>query len=121
MSENSQFCYINLATGDLGKAREFYGKLFSWDFQETDAPGNGKYLMIQTNVGPRGGIFPQRAPEMPTAWTPYVQVEDVAGSVKQAQSLGGEVVIPLTVIVGGMGSYSILRDPTGGVIGVWQP
>ena len=50
---------------------------------------------------------------------PYILVEDVDGSTAKAVELGGSVVKEKTEIPG-MGSFSIVADPTGAVVGLWQ-
>lgn len=52
-------------------------------------------------------------------WIPYVLVDDVRASTDKAKSLGGEVMKDVTEMPD-MGSFSIVQDPTGSVLGLWQ-
>jgi uncharacterized protein len=51
---------------------------------------------------------------------PYVLVDDIAASTEKAKSLGARVLADVTEIPG-MGSFSMLVDPTGAAFALWQP
>jgi predicted enzyme related to lactoylglutathione lyase len=53
-------------------------------------------------------------------WLAYVHVDDVTAATKKAKSLGANVVKDVTEIMG-VGSFSILIDPTGATIALFQP
>ena len=112
------FVHIELATTDLGKARSFYEKLFSWKLQDMPMP-EGTYTMIDVGEGTGGGMMKHPMPEAGSAWMPYVEVADVRAATDKAKSLGGNVIKDITEIPD-MGSFSIVADPTGAVLGLWQ-
>lgn len=113
------FVHVELNTTNVAKAKSFYGGLFDW--QLDDMPmGPETYTMIGVggdDVG--GGITGVRTPGQPSAWLAYVSVDDVAASTKKAASLGATVVQDVTEVPG-MGHFSIITDPTGGVLGLWE-
>lgn len=113
----NDFCHIELATDDPDKAKSFYGKLFSWSFQAM--PGS-PYTMIDPGEGPGGGVMAKPMPNVPTAWMPYVHVNDLDSTVQTVPALGGTVIVP-KMPVPGIGHFAVIQDPTGGVIGVFQP
>jgi hypothetical protein len=51
---------------------------------------------------------------------PYVNVDDLKAATAKAKSLGA-TVIKDQVEVEGAGSFSIITDPTGAMLGLWQP
>jgi uncharacterized protein len=112
------FVHVELATSDPITAKDFYSKLFSWKMEDTEMP-SGTYTMLQPGEGTGGGLMRQLMPDAPSAWLPYVLVDDIKVSTAQAQSLGGSIMVDVTVIAG-MGSYSIIVDPTGAALGLWQ-
>jgi predicted enzyme related to lactoylglutathione lyase len=59
-------------------------------------------------------------PGAPSAWLAYVLVDDVAASTKKAKSLGATVMKDATEIMG-VGTFSVLIDPTGAAIALWKP
>ncbi len=58
-------------------------------------------------------------PGVPSSWLTYVDVADVKAATDQARSLGGQVLKDVTDVPG-MGSFSIILDPTGAALGLWQ-
>jgi uncharacterized protein len=112
------FVHLELATSDVTKAKEFYGKLFGWTFQDNDM-GNGMiYSMFKPDDGPGGGMFTM--PGAPTAWLAYVGVDEINAASAEATSLGAKIIRgPMEVP--GHGWMTILQDPTGAAIALWQP
>jgi predicted enzyme related to lactoylglutathione lyase len=73
----------------------------------------------ENSGGTGGGMLKQLMPNAPSAWVPYVLVEDVKASTAKAKDLGARVYRDVTEIPN-MGKFSIIGDPTGAVIGLWQ-
>lgn len=114
---HNDFSHIELATDDPKKAQKFYGGLFGWSFEDIPPLGTClPYTMIQPGAGPTGGILSKPQPEIPTAWMPYVQVEQMESDLEKTKALGGEVLMPVTEFPGGR--FAVIKDPTGGVIGL---
>ena len=113
------FCHIELTTGDVAAAKAFYGELFDWKLDDMDM-GDDSYTLIDTGEEPGGGMMAPPSEGHPPAWTVYVKVDDVAASTARAEELGGQVHVPKTPIPG-HGFFALIQDPTGGVIGVWEP
>lgn len=114
------FVHVELNTSDVDKAKAFYGKLFDWKLEDTPMPEGFTYTMIGVEEGTGGGMMRQMMPGAPSAWLPYVGVEDIQASTKKATDLGAKILKDVTEVMG-MGWLSILTDPTGGTIGLWQP
>ena len=113
------FVHVELSTTDLGKAKTFYGKLFDWNMQDTPMP-QGSYTMIDVGEGTGGGMMKQLVPGAPSAWLPYVLVDDIKATTEKAKSLGATVMIDVMEVMN-MGWLSIITDPTGAALGFWQP
>jgi len=114
------FCWIEMTTDNPAKAREFYGELFGWSYEEKAMEEGGAYAMFQPEAGgPGGGIMAKPMPDCPTTWMPYVAVDDLEGSVARAIDLGGSVHVGPTPIPG-FGAFAVVADPTGGVLGLWK-
>ena len=113
------FVHVELNTTDPAKAKSFYGSLFDWTLEDTDMGGGMIYTMIKVGDGTGGGLMKHPMPGAPSIWIPYVLVSDVAASTKKAKSAGGTIIKDVSELPN-MGSFSIIQDPTGGVIGLWQ-
>lgn len=112
------FAHIELMTSDVDAARSFYSEIFDWKFEENQME-NGVYWMIDTGIDPKGGIMALPEPEVPPHWLVYTKVDDVTATLAKVTELGGEVLVEKTPIPE-MGSFGIFRDPTGGVMAIWE-
>lgn len=100
---------------DTKRAREFYTTLFDWTI-DTNNPI--QYGMVTTGLATGiGGGISEPAIGAPPGATFYVQVEDVKAYLDKAVRLGGEVVVPETVIPD-MVTFGMFADPEGNVIGM---
>jgi predicted enzyme related to lactoylglutathione lyase len=59
-------------------------------------------------------------PGSPPRWQAYVGVDDVAASTRKAKELGAKVMMDKTEIPDA-GWMSVIVDPTGATIALWQP
>jgi predicted enzyme related to lactoylglutathione lyase len=107
------------SSDDAEKASEFYRALFGWEIPPGD-PEMGGYRNCSLNGKLVAGIGPKMDPNMPTAWSSYVNVDRAEDVAKLVTDNGGQVIVePLTIAE--VGTMAVFGDPTGAVIGVWQP
>ena len=112
------FVHIELNTTDHGKAKSFYGDLLDWELEDVDM-GDMTYTMIKVGEGTGGGIMQHPMEGEPSIWIPYVLVDDLEAATAKAEDLGA-TIIKDNQEVPNMGWFSIIQDPTGGVIGLWK-
>jgi uncharacterized protein len=116
------FVHVELATTDLGKAREFYQNLFDWKLEDMPMEDGAMYTLVEVgdnDYGVGGGMMKAPMPGMPSNWMAYVSVDDLEAATAKAKSLGGNVIRGITPVPG-MGSFSIISDPTGAILGLWK-
>jgi len=115
------FVHCELSTRNVPKAKAFYGKLFDWKLVDLPMPTpGGKYTSIQVGRGTGGGMMKQMIPGAGSAWMPYVHVKDIRAATKKAKRLGAKIVKDVTEVEK-MGWLSLLIDPTGAMLGLWEP
>lgn len=114
---SNPFVHLELCTPDTAKAKDFYSKLFGWDFSDTDMGGGMIYSTFKPSSGPGGGAFSM--PGVPTGWRAYVGVEDIKASTAKAQELGA-TILHGPMEIPNVGWSTILQDPTGAVIALFQ-
>jgi predicted enzyme related to lactoylglutathione lyase len=112
------FVHVELMATDVEKAKKFYGSLLGWKLDERPM-GESTYTMIDVGEGTGGGMMKNPVPGAPSSWLAYVLVDDLEKAVSKAQSLGASIMKNKTDIKG-MGSFAILKDPVGAMIGLWQ-
>ena len=113
------FVHVELQTSDTNKAKNFYKQLFDWKLEDHQI-GELTYTMVQVGDGTGGGIMKNPVPNAPSYWLAYILVDDVAASKKKAKSLGATVVQD-KMEVPNYGWLSVISDPTGAVLGLWEP
>jgi hypothetical protein len=113
-------CWADLWTSDVDGSRRFYGELFGWEAQEPQ-PDFGGYFTFQHNgADVAGGMGDMPDMVANNSWKIYLSTDDVAKTIEAAESSGAQVVVP-TMQVGDLGIQAVLADPTGAVVGAWQP
>jgi uncharacterized protein len=126
MSERTSYepgvpCWIDLGTPDQDAAAEFYGGLFGWSVEEDEnAEQTGGYRVAMLGDKAIGGVMKLMQEGQPPAWSSYVSVADADATVAKAREAGGTVAVePMDVL--DYGRMAFLSDPTGAMIGLWQP
>jgi uncharacterized protein len=107
--------HLELHTGDLRRAVEFYAELFGWRPERINA-GTGSYLALGMGNGLGGGVVECKS-EHPL-WLPYVDVPDVGRTTERARELGGKVL--LGPREGPEGWRSVVSTPDGSEVAFWQ-
>ena len=113
------FVHVELMSTDVGKAKSFYGELFDWNLEDMDM-GDMTYTMIKVGEGTGGGLMQNPMPNASSMWMAYVNVDDVKAATLKAKSLGAKVMKEVQEVKG-VGAFSIITDPTGAMLGLWQP
>ena len=112
------FIHVELNTTDVAKAKSFYGKLFDWKLQDLPLP-DGAYTLIAVGEGTGGGLMKHPIPGAPSTWLAYVLVDDVKVATDKAKSLGATILKDVAEVPG-RGWFSLIADPTGAALGMWQ-
>lgn len=112
------FVHVELNTTDPARAKAFYGQLFDWKLDDMDMDGF-TYTTINPGDGTGGGMMQHPVPGAPSSWLAYVIVDDVKASTQKAAALGATVMKEASEVPG-MGWFSIITDPTGAMLGLWQ-
>lgn len=115
------FCWVDLATTSPDAAKPFYGEIFGWTAEDLTTGYEVPYSILRRR-GQRVAALYAMAPEQGSFpyWAAYVCVEDAAASAERASALGGRVVMPAVEVMD-LGRMAFVQDPTGGVVGLWEP
>ena len=108
--------HLELHTGDLSRACEFYARLCGWQAERVDA-GQGSYVALELGGGFGGGVVECEARR--PLWLPYIEVDTITGATDRARCLGASVL--LEPREGPAGWRSVLATPAGGEVALWQP
>lgn len=122
MPKAGEICWNELCTPDVKAAKEFYGKVFGWEFTDHDI-GDSTYSMVKQHDKTFAGIWAipkDKQKEIPPHWMAYILVENVEQALEKAKKAGATIVKPVTK-AGDMGLFGVITDPTGAHIALWQP
>ena len=110
-----QMVHLEIPAGDTGRAREFWGSLFGWDWQTFEGPT--EYHMTRLSETSGAAIY---APDPPDkrGTRVYLDVDDINAGATRVNELGGEAGEALPVP--GMGWFSLCKDTEGNEFGLWQ-
>ena len=122
--EPGTFCWVDLQTTDREGAKAFYGALFGWEAEDMPAGDAGTYTMLRLDGDEVCGLYEMETARSeqgtPPHWFSYVSVEDADATASRASELGG-TVFGEAFDVGDAGRMAFVQDPTGAMLGVWQP
>ena len=110
-----QMVHLEIPAGDTGKAREFWGGLFGWEFQAFEGSPT-EYHMTRFSENQGGAIMESdgstKGPRV------YFDVDDINAGTARVKELGGESSDGMPVP--GMGWFATCKDSQGNDFGLWQ-
>ncbi len=129
VNETGAFGWNELNTRDTAGAKEFYGKVFGWAYEDEESERAGTYTVWKVGSAMVGGMIDVNAieaandvelpREIPPNWLVYFMVEDTDAAAAKVQSGGGDVRFgPIDIPVG---RFAVVADPHGAVFALMQP
>lgn len=118
VNEANCFCWNELSTRDLPKAKEFYTKIFGWEYEVEETEG---YTMIKNKDHMNGGMMDMQGnvpDEVPPHWLVYFTVEDLDATRTLTLEAGGNLLTD--VIPVGAGKFMVMTDPAGAAFAAIQ-
>lgn len=103
-------CHFEFMVSDPKKAKEFYGKVFDWEFKTDESMP--EYTMINTGTEPGGGMMkkPDEAPMF--GISQYFLVDSIDETIEKAMAAGASPGIPKMEIPT-VGWWAMFMDPDG--------
>jgi predicted enzyme related to lactoylglutathione lyase len=122
---HGQFCWAELVARDMPVAVEFYTKILGWTLTDLNENADDcvPHVQFEHDGQPVAGLI--KLPDdlltsgLPGVWNTYVCVDDLNDTLKKVIQFGGEITCPVTD-AGEHGLVAFIKDPTGGVTGLWQ-
>ncbi len=115
--------WTDLTVDDAESIRKFYTEVVGWTADPVDMGGYNDFNMTPPATGEAvAGVCHAKGgnTDLPTQWIMYVTVEDIEGSARRCEQLGGKV---LTGPTGSAGKdrTCVIQDPAGAVMALYQP
>ena len=107
--------HVEIPAGSTAGAREFWGSLFGWQFEEY--PGSPtEYHMTQFSETTGGAIYGAEGDAR--GLRVYFDIDDINDGRSRVSELGGEAGEAMPVPT--MGWFAICQDTEGNEFGLWQ-
>jgi uncharacterized protein len=122
MLQKSVPAWFEIPVDDLDRAQRFYEDLLETSLKrEAMGPDMQMAVFPAEKPAPTGALV-RHAGCVPSAagTTVYLNLADVAATLKRVAKVGGEVLIPRTEIPGDMGFFAQIRDSEGNRVGLWS-
>jgi hypothetical protein len=107
--------YIEIPTDNVEETKEFYSKMFGWEYEKSKGESEEKYWLIK-NAGIKGAITAKR--ENNQTPTFYIMVESIDDFIGKSQQQGAKVIVKKKEISEGF--YAMLQDQQKNTFGLWQ-
>ena len=111
-------CWLDISVPDTAAAKEFYGAVMGWDFNDM-GPGYANYVIAGRNGVAAAGIGVQQSPDQPVRWLMYLASDDAAATAQAVRAHGGQVMLE-PMPMPGLGTMCMAADPQGAGFGIWQ-
>jgi predicted enzyme related to lactoylglutathione lyase len=113
--------WFEIYADDVERAKAFYSRMFGWVWEPL-AGYDAEYWTVDPGNGSvRGGLLKREQPPAPTQGTVlYIRVGDLEDSLRRAAALGAAVEREPTSITPAAGSFALVRDPEGNLLGLWS-
>lgn len=115
--------WTDLTVPDATEVSAFYSAVVGWKAVSLDMGGYNDFCM---NTLPGGktvaGVCHARGmnADLPPQWLIYITVADLNASLRQCRKLGGKV-LRKTRSLGESGRYSVIQDPAGAFVALFEP
>jgi uncharacterized protein len=111
--------WFDISTSSLPRSKEFYGKLFDWQF--TPVLGTDQAVEIVAGGKAIGTLRVAEGAISTSNGVVYIQVTDMLASCEKAKSLGGTVVAGFPFnLPDGIGAIALVVDPAGHPVGMYS-
>ncbi|HYI38351.1 MAG TPA: VOC family protein [Thermoleophilaceae bacterium] len=113
-------CFVDTGRVDSATARDFYGGLLGWDFENVSPGGDAPpYHMAKLGGLTVAGIGTQPEQDWDPVWNTYVSVPDADATATAVADAGGQVLMA-PFDIGPAGRMAVFADPQGAEFCVWQ-
>ncbi len=117
--DSGRFVWHDLMTKDVNAAKQFYGGLFGWQFENTKR-GDRPYVIARLGADPVAGIVDVSAlPDAAPQWISFMAVPDVEKTVALVRFGGGKVLAEPREVAS-IARAAVVSDPQGAPLGLAQ-
>ncbi|HVZ40453.1 MAG TPA: VOC family protein [Candidatus Kapabacteria bacterium] len=120
---NGQFCWWDLGAPDQAASKAFYHGLFGWNPVDSPMGPDEYYTTFMVGDASVCATYTQRKDMqeqgVPPFWLSYINVDDVDATTAKVADAGGVVIAPPFDVMN-VGRMSMIQDPSGAGVALWQ-
>jgi uncharacterized protein len=109
--------WADLVTPDAAAAKDFYTRLFGWEYDDRPV-GDGAVYSMAMRDGKAVAALSQST-DQPPHWNCYVTVDAVDDTAGRVGDLGGTVMAPPFDVMD-VGRMAVVADPAGAALCLWE-
>ena len=113
-------CWADLWTSDVEGARRFYDALFGWESTDPDPDFGGDFGFARAGAPIAGAMGDMGEMKATDTWKIHFATTDAEVTAVRATAKGASLFAP-PMPVAEPGVQAVMTDPTGAVVGLWQP
>lgn len=110
------FVHVEIPSAEFERTERFYRELFTW---KMDIVEEEDYMLFETGESVNGAFYhsPQHTGQQGVVI--YIHVDDIDQTLQRVPELGGKIISDKAPDKGS-GSFALIRDPDGNVLGIWE-
>jgi predicted enzyme related to lactoylglutathione lyase len=112
-----QWVWVELWARDPQAMAQFYSGLAGYEIATVERPDGSSGYLLASGGYTRCGIIASPAPNVASAWLPYLRVEDVQATAAQAEQAGARLLVRPAAEIR-EGRVALILDPTGAAVGL---
>jgi predicted enzyme related to lactoylglutathione lyase len=112
------FCWVDLGTPDVERAKAFYSGLLGWAIEEVSSSDPGTYLVARIDGKDVAGLH-DHSEGGAHGWSSYIAVDDLDAVRGRVAGLGGDPGEGPHDLRGS-GRVAVITDPGGAEVCLWQ-
>ena len=102
------------------RAKVFYEALFGWCAGEASPEFGGYFMFVREGLPVAGVLANSTRNDTPDSWRVHIEVGDVEATLRRAIEHGA-AVLAAAEPVGDLGVSAVIADPSGALLGLWEP
>ncbi|MDZ7268007.1 MAG: VOC family protein [candidate division KSB1 bacterium] len=110
------FVHVEIPSADFDRTRNFYRELFEW---KLDLVVEEDYMLFDTGEEVNGAFYHSPWHTGRQGIILYIRVDDIDQTLERVLQLGGKIIRGKTPEKAS-GSFALISDPDGNVLGIWQ-
>ena len=118
---------FNLPVDDMARAKDFFSKIFGWEFMATGMDGNHHFATtvptdengLPTETGAINGGLLERGAYNQQVASIFIKVKSIDETLKRVEKNGGKIVLP-PVPIADFAFMAQINDTEGNLISLWE-